>query len=239
MCVEHLYNPKSFGNMPGRCSSWKVCLLVGGLLIISSSSLAIRKGFPLQVVMAMQQHYCYFCLIARNDNCKKWGVLSHFTVRASRHSAHKRKQIVKFWRKNRKRCTMSCTCLNHDKTLRSIGSVNIYAKSGSRKWFYICNMYYNIYYVTSYDLFYSSRWRFWLEVTRGLILGTLADLQCHVCHYCVWVLFYSCFNLYFGLSGRYFVHVLLSELDMNTPEAVTFLHHRPLAIVFFFSVCFL
>jgi hypothetical protein len=78
----------------------------------------------------------------------------HFMVRASRHSAHKRKRIVKFWRKNRKWRAMSCTCLNHDKTWRSIGSANIDANSGSHRCLYIYNMSYNIYYITSYDLFY-------------------------------------------------------------------------------------
>jgi hypothetical protein len=61
------------------------------------------------------------------------------------------------------------------------------------------------------------------------------NLQCLDCHYCVWVLFYSCFNHCFGLSGRCFCHLFLSELDVNTPEAMSFfcIIHRSLFFRFY------
>jgi hypothetical protein len=56
----------------------------------------------------------------------------------------------------------------------------------------------------------------------NLHFSASVDIQCHDCHYCVCVLFYSCFNHYFGLSGRRFVLVFLSELYMNMPQAMSF-----------------
>jgi hypothetical protein len=88
-----------------------------------------------------------------------------------------RKRIVQFWRRNKKWCTMSCTCLDLDKTWRIIGVGNVDAQSGLCTWFYMYNMYYNTYYSASYALFYSSSRHIPVEVARGVLPGIRSGMS--------------------------------------------------------------